>query len=388
MSWYPQQEQHMGHGLFNNVHPQMGKNTGWSLTSRRPLPPALFKRPNHMLNTDFESMIGPPAVTTSPFGNQVWLNQQQRRLSLANAKVHGPKGALDHFSLFPEAIATGGGGAPGNVYGYTFKGYGNAGNVRWIPFANNKRKPCIDERTRLGDKAYAKPGGLFGQEVSQLGAVKLPKNGDIYEVPHRGMLPSKNPAGMAAGPEDVVLNPMRRCDDDVSACWVGPKASAHGERPFHRDQTQQRVDTKQSVTTGYLMYAGGRPYGDIHLNGIQPPREGKKDQTQWAGRPPNPGYIGGLEYIGDAQLPIRNKAGGARWSKRQENIDYEFNRLKVPTVTYALQYNQQFPWKGDRRRNPEIRMSPDSAILAQYHRNPFSQPLNPYARKEYAIPEL
>ena len=383
------QEDRMGHGLFDTVEPNPGRNTGWILTdTRRPLPPALNKRPNHMLNIDFASIIGPPSHTGVTHGNQVWIHEQSRRLASSNAKVNTGAGALDHFNLFGDAIATGGGGGTmveglpkeKTVYGYTWRGYGAGQRTRFLPTAENKRREVIDNRTRLGDKAYAKPGGMFGQEQSRLGLMQLPKNSDLYEIPWRSMLPSKSvAAGLPAAAENVVLSAQRRTGDGT-VVLLGPAGVTTGERPIYRDQLHSKSDTKQILETGYAMHAGGRnSYGDWSLNEADDTRYPAKQYTQFASRPGNPGFIGGMEFIADAQQAYRTYPSGKKHTKRSEFNDWDFaTRFKIPTVSYALQFNQAFPYYGDRRKIPHIEVSPDSAILEPRRRNPFAIPLNPY----------
>lgn len=381
------QECRMGSGImFKQVYPDVGKNTGWTLSDvRRPLPPALEKRPNCMLNTDFRDIIGPPGITGSPHGNQVWMNEQGRVLAKFNSKINSGSGALNYYNLYPDAIATGGGGGPTNttVYGFTFRGVGNVGKIRAMPTQQNYRHETVNLRTMNNDKAAAKPGSLFGQERAQLGITTLPSNCDIYEVPWRTMLPSKNPmGGLPAGPEDVIVRGMRRgWDDAYGYTYSGPKGPGKdGERQMSRGMEQDRIYTKQSITTGYLMHGGGRPYGNWENNDALDTRLATQEFTQLASRPPNPGYIGGLEFVGDTDKNIRNLPAVPKHTKRTENMDYAYNRFKVPDKTYALQFNQQFPWFGDKRKGPEILDGPDSAILATYRKNPFAQPINPYER--------
>jgi hypothetical protein len=384
----PQLANRQGGNLFDHVVPQVGRNTGWNLADvRRPLPPYLEKRPNCMLNTDFQDLIGPPVITESgPYGNQVWMTQRVRDYARENAKVNSGRGALDYYNLFPNAIATGGGGgAPGeNVYGFTFKGVGNAGRVRAMPTAPNYRKEVIDNRTRLGDKAYAKPGSMAAQERSQLGLLQAPKNADLYEIPWRTMMPtSSGSASFPAGPENILIKEMRRGDDtSYGGVYMPPGGSTVGGQQFLRNQQHNRLDTKQSVHTGYNMHMGGKPWGDWSQNEALDTRLAKAEFTQFASRPPNPGFIGGMDFVADVNQPVRNLPATPKHTLREENIDYEYNRFKVPTVTYALQYNQQFPYYGDRRKTPEVRMDTDSAILAPFHKNPFTQPLNPYMKKD------
>lgn len=393
---FDRQEQRMGHGLFENVHPNPGRGCGWNVTDRRPLPPALAKRPNHMLNIDFKSLIGPPTITEQTMGNKVWQNDEQaRRLAFSNTKMNSGSGALNTYSLFgPETIATGGGdpafqGLSKTVYGYTFQGYGNASNRRVMPSNENKRREFIDKRTRLPDKAYAKPGGMYGQEQSRVGLMKLPKNSDIWEIPHRSMLPQTGAGpGLSAGPEFVVMKQQRRVGDGTIVA-VGPPSTTIGDRPMYRDQIHTRTQNKQTLNLGYqVLSQGGRDYGDPWaMNEVIDTRDPKQQYTERAARPANPGFIGGLEFVGDVQKGLDGTLNGrivpsdARHTKRVEWNDYQYQRFKVPEPLYGLQYNQQFPYMGDRRKTPPIEVSPDSAILAPYRSNPFAAPLNPFTRK-------
>lgn len=392
---YDRQDEQMGHGLFDTVEPQGGRNTGWTLTdARRPLPPALFKRPNSMLTIDHEKLIGPPAITGSPHGNQVWMREQVRRLAGTNAKVNSGRGALDHYSLFPGSIATGGGegtGVPGlpdpkTVFGYTWTGYHSGPMRRWMPTHENKRREMYDGRTRNPEHAYAKPGGMFGQEQARLGILKLPRNSDVYEIPWRSMLPSKSAAaGLPALPENVVLQQQRglTATGDGTHVALGPPGPGHmGERPIYRDQLHQRVDSKQVIDTGWLLNHGGRnTYGDLSLNDAENTRYTARQYTTFSSRPANPGYIGGMEFVADVQRGTRMvPSGRKKLTKRAQFSDYAYHRVKIPDATYAMQYNQQYGYFGDRRQVPQIEVSPDSAILEARRRNPFAVPLNPFEK--------
>jgi hypothetical protein len=141
--------------------------------------------------------------------------------------------------------------------------------------------------------------------------------------------------------------------------------------------------TKQVLETGYLLHSGGRDsYGDWSLNENVDTRYPARAYTEQSSRPGNPGFVGGMEFIADVQNGTRMAPSGRKHTKRTEFNDYEYYRFKQPTMTYALQYNQTYPWLGSRRQGPDVEMTPDSAILEARRNNPFAVPLNPYEKNK------
>lgn len=385
-----QQQDRMGAGwpsqLYDTVHPSAHRGTGWSVTDRRPLPPALFKRPASKMNTRFADLHGPPLPTGNPHGNQVWINERARQQVATDRKINSGRGALDYYNLFPDAIATGGGGDPNEStwYGRTFTSY-HTGNKRTMPTHATQRREIVDNRTRNADKAYAKPGGMLGQEQSRLGLIATNKNADIYERTWRPMLPSKNvAAGLPAGPEEVVLRGS--CTQELAngLPMVGPPGNTHGERPWYRGQKFVADNVRrQNVNIGFTPSHGHKyTKGDWSVIDNTTSRPTNRQYTQFASRPSNPGYIGGLEQIGDVMQECRNTPSGVKYTSRQEWVDYNQSRFLTPDKPEVLrmQYNQDYGYMGDRRKMPEIELDVDSAILEPYRNNPFTQPLNPFDR--------